>query len=365
MRPAVFLWENYGPYHRDRLRAVAASGRRAIGIQYADHSATYDWETAADDLDIRTLGLATAARGHGWRLAWRLWRECRRIGRADVFLCHYEQGPVLAVAWALRLTGRRVLTMTDSKFDDYSRHLWREAAKKLFLKPYVGALTASSRSADYLRWLGIPVDRIALGYNCVSAARLLILSGGLQAPDGVCFDERDWVVVARLVPKKNVALAIEAYAQWLTRTAHPRDLHLCGSGPLEADLRALAARLGVADRVRFHGFVQSDAVARRLASSLALLLPSVEEQFGLVVIEAQALGLPVLVTPQVGASDVLVEAGVNGFLLEPDNPQGWAAAMLMLSEDEARWRRFALAARAGAPRGDVARFVQGVAALTA
>lgn len=356
-RPIVFLWENLGPYHLDRLRAVAASGRRAIGLQYAERSDTYDWVADMGALDVRTLGAAG-----GWRLAWRLWRAARRIGRADFFFCHYQHWPVLLVAAALRLTGGRVFTMADSKADDHPRRRWREVVKRVFLLPYVGALTAGGRSRDYLRGHGIA--RIALGYDTIALDRVRAAAGAPPAPDGLVFADRDWLVVARLVPKKNIALAISAHARWLAVTDRPRALHLCGAGPLESELRTQAARLGVADHVHFHGFVQTDAVARRLASALALLLPSVEEQFGLVVAEAQAMGLPVLITPAAGAADVLVAPGVEGFILSPDEAAGWADAMAMLSDDEARWRRMAIAAAASAPRGDVARFVEGVAALT-
>ena len=361
MRPVVFLWENFGPYHLDRLRGVAASGRRAIGLQYARTSETYDWVADAGGLDLRTLGLRPGE--HGWRLAWRLWRAGRRIGRADLFFCHYQHWPVLLAAIALRLTGGRLFAMFESKHDDYPRHFWREAGKRLFLIPYTGALVPTPRSRAYLAFLGLR-GRIATGYSTVAIDRIRAAAGTPPAPAGLAFDQREWVVVARLVPKKNIALAIDAHARWLATAARPRDLHLLGSGPLEAELREQAARLGTAARVYFHGFVQSDAVARRLAGALALLLPSTEEQFGLAVIEAQAMGLPVLLTPAAGAADVLVEPGVDGFLLAPDDPAGWAAAMALLAEDEGRWRAMTTAAAAGADRGDVARFVEGVTALT-
>lgn len=362
MRPVVFLWENFGPYHLDRLRAVAADGRRVIGIQLAATSNTYGWAASdAAGLDIRTLLAAGEHRSHG-KLTWRLLREARRIGPADWFLCHYEQPAVFAAALALRLRGR-VFAMFESKFDDYPRRWWWEAGKVALLSPYAGALVPTPRARDYLAFLGLS-RRVAFGYSTVSVARVRALLGSAPAPDGATFPDRDWVAVSRLVSKKNLQLAIAAYAAWLPQAQTPRDLHLLGSGPLEAELRAQATALGVTARVHFHGFVQADAVSHRLARSLALLLPSVEEQFGLVAIEAQAAGLPVLATPQVGATDVLIDGGLNGFVLPLGKPESWAASMLLLSEDEARWCRFATAARDGAGRGDVARFAEGVAALT-
>lgn len=361
----VFLWENLGPTHVDRLQAVAAQagpGRPVVAIQYAARSHTYGW-AGADPSGFALHTLFPASPRKGWRLAVRLARACLRQGRADFFLCHYEEWPVWLTAILLRLAGRRVFAMMESKFDDYPRRLWREVLKALFLRPYQGALTASERSRDYLRFLGLPAARLALGYSSLSVNRIERLAEALPAPEGVPFADRDFVVVARLVPKKNIALAIEAFAQWRGETGGRRLLHLCGSGPLEPALREQARVLGVADAVRFHGFVQSDAVSRRLAGALCLILPSTEEQFGLVVIEALALGVPVLVTPRAGAADRLVIPGVNGFLLDAARPESGAALMTLLSENEALWRRLATAARNSREGGDCHHFAAAVETL--
>jgi glycosyltransferase involved in cell wall biosynthesis len=136
---------------------------------------------------------------------------------------------------------------------------------------------------------------------------------------------------------------------------------ICGSGPLESDLKERARGC---DGIHFLGFLQEDGVARALASSLALILPSVEEQWGLVVNEALAMGVPVLVSDNAGARDVLVRTAVNGYVFEPDNAAGLAQLMLRLAADEIEWRRLSEGAVAAAPAGDVARFVEGVVELT-
>ena len=359
LRPVVFAWENLGPSHADRLSAVAASGRRTVALQFSSRSKTYAWEgTATDGFEQITVG--DAMRPGAMALAAGLVRQALRIPRADVFLCHYELPSVLLAALALRLCGRRVFTMMDSKFDDRPRTLGWELIKALFLRPYCGALTASVRSRDYLRFLGVPGARIELGYDTLSVDRIAALAGAPPAPAGRSFAERGFVIVARHVEKKNIAMALHAFADWRARAIRPRDLHLCGTGPLEPALRSLAATLGIADAVRFHGFVQTDAVARILAESLCLLLPSVEEQYGLVVIEAQALGVPVLVSRNAGACDTLLVDGINGFVVDPAVQAPLAAQMLLLSEDESRWRRMASAAHAGRYRGDVRHFVAAV-----
>lgn len=121
--------------------------------------------------------------------------------------------------------------------------------------------------------------------------------------------------------------------------------------------------MGISNHVVFRGWLQDNAISQTLGQSLALLLPSIEEQFGNVVIEAQAMGLPVILSDNCGARDRLVRSGMNGFVIEPGNPQGMAYFMTQLSEDESLWRRMCDEANKSAPLGDVQRFVEGVEAL--
>ena len=229
--------------------------------------------------------------------------------------------------------------------------------------PYQGALASGKRLKDYARFLGIPSTRIAGEYNTVSLERIRGQAGVLPAPNGPAFRDRHFTAIARFVPKKNLSMLLSAYALYRQAVDQPRPLHLCGSGTGEVALRQQADVLGISPHLVFRGWLQDDAISQTLGHSLALLLPSVEEQFGNVVIEAQAMGLPVILSDNCGARDLLVRSGVNGFVIEPDNPRGMAYFMGLLSEDEGLWRRMCEEASASAPQGDVGRFVEGVEAL--
>ena len=75
------------------------------------------------------------------------------------------------------------------------------------------------------------------------------------------------------------------------------------------------------------------------------------------------MGLPVILSDNCGARDRLVRSGVNGFVIESDNPKGMAYFMTQLSEDESLWRRMCDEKNKSAPLGDVRRFVEGVQAF--
>lgn len=364
-RQVVFLWENFGPYHYDRCEAIAASlgpDWAVHGIELIDASSDYGWARQKPEtftkhsLFQKQEGLPQFS----WERLRRMFAACFARRGAAFFLCHYENITTLLLAVCLRLTGHRVYSMGNSKFDDYRRDLFREVGKSLFLLPYRGFLTSSIRSSRYLRFLGIGSSRIRFGYNSVSIERVRRQAGSPPAPAGVPFADRHLTLVARLVPKKNLYVALEAYALYLRDNANPRPLHICGSGPLEASLRARAEELGISASVVFRGWLQAEDLSKTLSESLILFLPSIEEQYGNVVIEAQAMGLPVLLSENCGARDFLVRGGVNGFIVEADNPRGMAYFLTMVAEDEALWTRMAKAALATAGKADVAHFVDGV-----
>jgi glycosyltransferase involved in cell wall biosynthesis len=252
--------------------------------------------------------------------------------------------------------------MNDSKFDDMPRNVWGEMLKRQLLKPYHGCLVAGTRAQDYARFLGIRPERIVRGYDTISVQRMRAQMND-SIPVSVSFDERHFTIVARLVEKKNHKVALQAYRSYVSQNTNPRRLVICGSGVLEGELKAQVKSLSLDPFVTFTGFIQTAEVSRILSSTLALILPSTEEQFGQVVLEGIALGLPVLISEACGARDELVRTGVNGFVFEPDNSEGLAWFMSILARDQNLWRQMAGATKSFIPLCDVEGFADGVERL--
>lgn len=364
MTKLVFVWENFGPMHCDRIDAVIAhfNGHvECIGIEEMARSQTYDWDTVTGE-GFEKITLFGSYRPKTLRIFAALVQKEVMIGKVTWFLCNYDEPHVLFFAIYLRLRFRKVYLMACSKFDDKPRNLYREVIKFLILLPYRGVISSGLRSKGYFRLLGL---RPVVGeYNSLSTSRIQTLSGGRPAPDGATFETRDFVIVARLVKKKNISIVLHAFSIFLQQALTKRRLIICGSGDLHSELIALAGSLGITGHVVFEGFVQTTEIARILTTSLALILPSTEEQFGNVVIEAQAMGLPVLLSNVCGARDILVRSWVNGFVFEPDNPEGLAYFMGLISSDKTLWEQMCRKATAASELGDAARFAEGVALLT-
>jgi glycosyltransferase involved in cell wall biosynthesis len=360
MRPLVFAWDQFGPYHMDRLEALGRhfAGRlEVIGIELVREGEIYGWKATGPGRFFRKLTLCP-----GWqrsevstlRHCLALVRACLATGAREIFLCDFQLAAIFLAAATLRLLGKRVVVMQDSKFDDKPRRLLRELGKFLLYRPYDAALAGSPRAKAYLEFLGLPPARVAVGYDTIALDRMTMLAEAEDVPQS----ERHFTVIARFVPQKNIAAAIDAYALYRKSAPEaPRELHLCGAGPLDADLRARAASI---PGIRFRGFLQEREIAATLAKSLALLLPSFEEPFGLVVNEAIALGVPVLLSPACGAAGHIVANGVNGYVVEPDNIAGLAHFMALLDRDGEEWRRLAHNTRQFRQAADVVSFVAAV-----
>lgn len=149
----------------------------------------------------------------------------------------------------------------------------------------------------------------------------------------------------RLIDWKGVDLLLEAFPPVAAAGAR---LEIFGDGPARRSIEEVIARLDLADAVDIHGFLPQDEVARRLAACDALVLPSLYECGGAVVLEAMALRLPVVATRWGGPADYLDES--CGLLVAPDSRdafvRGLGEAMMRLVENPLLGVTLGAAARA-------------------
>ena len=133
-----------------------------------------------------------------------------------------------------------------------------------------------------------------------------------------------WIAVGSLIQRKGYDLLLEAFA----RLKGGERLVITGSGPEGEHLHAQAEQLGIADRVRFTGMLDKQAIINLMQDSNAFALPSRGETFGVAYIEAMAMGLPVIATP-CGGPEHFVNSD-NGLLVEMDNVEQLTKAMKLM-----------------------------------
>jgi glycosyltransferase involved in cell wall biosynthesis len=146
-----------------------------------------------------------------------------------------------------------------------------------------------------------------------------------------------------LKPRKNLELLLETWAALAPR--HPDAVLLvAGGGPLLAELKARASRLGLEGRVAFTGYVAEAEKAEHFNLGDVFFFPSAMEGFGLTVAEAMSSGLPVVASDR-GSIPELVVDGEGGFVCEPSGPEPFVDRLGLVLGDEALGRKLGRANR--------------------
>ncbi|WP_426810343.1 glycosyltransferase [Pseudomonas sp. WOUb67] len=236
-------------------------------------------------------------------------RALRRIAaeRNFAFCIAHRFKPIYV---ALLGTGLPVIGVHHA-FGDYERK-GRRLFANLFSKR-LSLLGVSDAVRDDMRrclpqW---PAERIQTLYNRIDIDALqAALVPRAEARQALGLDAQAWVVgnVGRLHPDKDQATLLRGFAQALPGLPAGARLAILGKGRLEADLKALAAELGIAGEVDFLGQVPD---ARRYFQAFDVFaLSSDHEPFGMVLLEAMVAGVPVLATACGGAREVVEGVGV-------------------------------------------------------
>lgn len=266
--------------------------------------------------------------GHrGWRGLRQLRRQAKRwwSGYGGDFDGVVAEQPF--TMWALLQAGctlPRLQVCHSFAFEEYAsrhglaggfRHRLTAAAMK-FLE---GRLYAS---ADALLVLSDFMRGRLISFFGIAAERISIVAGGVELPQAPELPRQElkeqfgWgspvvVTLRNLVPRTGVDLLVEAAG--LLKGELPQ-LRWCviGQGAMLAQLQAQAAVLGVAERIEFTGYLSEEEVRRRLFAADLFMLPTRDlEGFGLVTLEANACGLPVVATPVTANLEVVPSLPFN------------------------------------------------------
>ena len=365
------IWSQFSAYHVDRLEAVGrrlAGRAKVLSVEIASKSATYAWDPSGEVAGTEKKRLF-AGESHEKISIWRRFRaEFRVLKTCDIIFVGvaYSQPDIILLSYVLRALGKRVVMMTASKFDDFQRKSSREVLKRLLLSPYTAAIVGGRRQFEYVRFLGFDDRMVLPGYNTVSMERVRRQAeADWDAAREISFDARSFVFVGRFVEKKNIERMLEAYARYVHAAgplgeAQAKRLTMIGDGPLRPAIDAQCAALAISDMVDFPGFLPAAKVSAQLARSLALVLVSEEEQWGLVINEALAVGLPILASAEVGAREALVRNLENGVVVEAGAIEGMARAFARIAESEVAWREMSSASFARGWHADTERFADAV-----
>jgi glycosyltransferase involved in cell wall biosynthesis len=264
--------------------------------------------------DGRTLpGAEATVRGRWLVVNHRLLRALRE---SDVVVIGGWNQPAFweAAAWCRLRRVPLVVWVESTAADHRSGRL--EAVKRRMLRGVDRFVVPGEASRAYLADLGVAASSIVVAPNAVDPE---IFGRGRRTRDG---GPCRLLAVGRLSPEKGMDVLVEAVRDL------PVELVIAGTGPEEARLRDLAG-----DNVSFPGWVARDALPDLYADADVVVMPSRSDPWGLVLNEAALAGLPLVSTTAAGAAWDVIEDGVNGFRVPPNDVGALRTAIERLAGD--------------------------------
>ena len=337
------VWIDWYAYHVARFRGLLttpALAGRVTGIELVGgvgvHKGLRFREELPADLPVATLLPEASWQDTGQAtLALLLWRELTRLDAAAILVPGYYTLPALAAALWARAHDRQSILMTESTAYDHIRQPWKEWAKGLLLRIlFDTAVTGGTAHRRYLDELGFPAAAVGGCYDVVDNDRIAAGVEDLRARRTAAefhLPARPYFLyVGRLAPEKNLATLLEAWISY-REAGGTWPLVLGGDGPEAANLRTIAADGPFAADVLFTGHKSATELLPLYAFAGCFVLPSTREPWGLVVNEAMAASLPVLVSDRCGSAVDLVLKGQNGFVFAASDTASLALLLTRLS----------------------------------
>jgi glycosyltransferase involved in cell wall biosynthesis len=254
-----------------------------------------------------------------------------------VLVIGYASRVMRSVAWWAKRNRVPCIMATDTTAREKTRYLPIELLKGWWCRYFYDALLLpGERSVTYYASLGYPEQRIWRGASVVDNEHFRTKTADFRRTDANNGSNLDpppgyFLTVCRLVPEKGLPHLIDAYCRY-RRQGGDKDLVVVGDGPQRSELER-QARANNLNTIYFAGWTGYEDLPRYYARASVFMLPSLSEAWGLVVNEALASGLPVLVSRNCGCSPELCRRGLNGYDFDPNNPQELARLMLKMSSD--------------------------------
>jgi len=246
----------------------------------------------------------------------------RREFEPDLVHAHWWFPGGLVGSWVASLAGIPLVTTMHGS--DVRLAAGSGLARSLLRR----VLAQSSATTTVSHWLAAKVKAIAPEADPVVSP--MPAATDLFTPDTAPRSDR-LLFVGRLNAQKGIAMLVEALARMKTSVG----LDVVGDGPDAQPLRAKAAELGLTDRIAWHGTQPQPGLVDFYRNAAALVVPSQDEGFGLVAVEAQLCETPVVAFHSGGLSDS-IEHGVTGYLAPPGDPAVLARALDEVLADDGR-----------------------------
>lgn len=338
--PCVIVYVNFGPYHVARLSALSAVMPNIIGVEISRQQRLYPWRPVRECLgfECRTLFAERPFESIPDREQCKAVREVlSEIAPAVVIVAGYREPVMRAVADWARKRGIPSILLFVSTYFDHPRKWWKELLKRKLVSRYSAVAASGQRAFDYARRLGMSKSHIFQIGNVVDNEHFLnrslaILKDESKERRRRSLPEQYFLSVSRLSAEKNYPALLEAFQSY-RKQGGKWDLVIVGGGSQEQGLLEITKAHSICG-VHLVGWQCYEELPAYYALARCFILPSLSEPWGLVVNEAMACGLGVLVSRRCGCLPELCYNGVNGYDFDHCDKVETVRLMLRMSSGE-------------------------------
>jgi glycosyltransferase involved in cell wall biosynthesis len=315
----VTIWSTYGPYHLARVKALKKAFPHAK-IDCLAHCSSSD-DYIFFNKKSRNIHILNDRKSSELNFCISFFSTVKYLytNKPQLILtCGYERPETLASLIWSKINKSQIFLMLDNNYGDKSRSLYVEFIKSIYLKFFDGFIYGGNPDENYLLKLGLPLERIVNGYNCVDNDYIGLMVARTKKKYFPIIKGNYFLCVSRLVPKKNLMRLVEAYQIYVKENSRPWSLVICGDGPERYMLERYLEKEKLSNLVIIVGAVNEFyKLINYYTYAKYLILASHEnEQWGLAVNEAMASGLPVLVSKYCGCASSLVVNNENGLIFD-------------------------------------------------
>lgn len=341
---AIFT-QQISNYHAARYRAAATEFSRVTVVSVLN-AAEFNEFMAMDRQDSNEYyGVLRVFEGQADYAAaiadGRLWRRVNEVLnelRPDAIAVAGWSFPesLAAISWA-HSARVPVVVMSASQAGDAERSRIREWVKGRVVQACDAALVASERHCQYAVALGLPRHKVSLGYDAVDN---LHFAEGADAArrsradvrDAENLPERYILASGRFIAKKNFPRLVSAFAKALADKDSGHSLVILGDGTERAAIEHAITEHALGHRVLLPGYRSYHLLPKYYGLADGFVHVSLVEQWGLVINEAAACALPLIVSDRCGAASTLVQPGRNGWIVNVSDASSLARALGELME---------------------------------
>jgi glycosyltransferase involved in cell wall biosynthesis len=338
------LWAHYKALIFNQLQVISNT-RKNDSLLVVQFASTEQSRTNLGELDISQHKYNYKLLHDGlieditfWKRAVGVIEEIKKLKPDLVNITGYSEFESWIILFYCKINGIKTILSNESTSGDHKRKKIIESLKSFIITRFDGYFNFGTLSKNYLISLGGKPEKMLVNRNCVDNVNInRIYENTLPERDNIKdllkLPSKNFIFVGRLIEYKNLIIMFEAFKIAQDKSNADWGILILGDGEQKDELLKYIADNNILN-ISFQKGVSWDKVPYFLALSDVLVLPSYSETWGLVVNEAMACGLPVMVSEHCGCALDLVKNEGNGYTFSPYNVEKISDLFLKFMNNE-------------------------------